>query len=131
MKRIVLDTNAYSEYRRGNERVLDVLAETERVYLSVIVLAELFYGFKGGDREEKNRRELASFLGKPTVKILQASEETADLFADVKEQLRRKSLKIPTNDLWIAAHCMEIGAVLVSSDRHFEQIEGLRRWKFE
>jgi tRNA(fMet)-specific endonuclease VapC len=131
MKRIVLDTNAYSEYRRGDERVLDVLAETERVYLSVIVLAELFYGFKGGDREEKNRRELASFLGKPTVKILQASEETADLFADVKEQLRRKSLKIPTNDLWIAAHCMEIGAVLVSFDRHFEQIEGLRRWKFE
>ncbi len=32
---------------------------------------------------------------------------------------------IPTNDIWIAAHAMEAGADLVSSDRHFGEIDGL------
>lgn len=128
MRRVLLDTNAYSEFRRGNEAVLDVLAEAERVYLSVFVLAELHYGFKGGIREGQNVRELGTFLDKPTVRILHTTRDTADLFATVKDQLRRKSLKIPTNDLWIAAHCLEIGGVLVTFDRHFDRIEGLRRW---
>jgi len=128
MRRIVLDTNAYSGYLRGDEAVLDVMAEAERVYLSVFVLAELHYGFKGGRRENKNRRELASFLAKPTVRTLHTTQDTAELFALVKDQLRRKSRRIPTNDLWIAAHCLEIGAVLVTFDGHFDDIDGLRRW---
>ena len=128
MNRILLDTNAYSEFRRGEDRVMDVLAESERVYVSVFVIAELLYGFKGGSRESKNCRELKAFLQKPTVRMLHTSEDTADLFATIKDQLRRKSTKVPTNDIWIAAHCMEIGAVLVTFDRHFDRIEGLRQW---
>jgi tRNA(fMet)-specific endonuclease VapC len=99
------------------------------VYLSVFVLAELYFGFSGGTQERKNRSELAAFLSKPTVRMLHTTEDTADLFAAVKDQLRRRSLMIPTNDLWIAAHCMEIGGILVTFDRHFDQIEGLRRWR--
>jgi predicted nucleic acid-binding protein len=34
---------------------------------------------------------------------------------------------IPTNDLWIAASCVECGAVLFSLDAHFDQVAGLRR----
>jgi tRNA(fMet)-specific endonuclease VapC len=33
---------------------------------------------------------------------------------------------IPANDLWIAASCLEHGAVLFSFDAHFEQVDGLR-----
>jgi predicted nucleic acid-binding protein len=32
---------------------------------------------------------------------------------------------IPTNDIWIAAHAMEAGADLISSDPHFGHIDGL------
>ncbi|MCH7229052.1 type II toxin-antitoxin system VapC family toxin [Haloferula sp. A504] len=126
---VLLDTNAYSAYRRGSESVLDVMGQAERVYVTVFVLAELFYGFAGGTREHENRQELGAFLAKPTVRMLHTTEDTAELFAAVKDQLRRKSMKIPTNDLWIVAHCMEIGAVLVTFDRHFDHIEGLRRWR--
>lgn len=129
MRRILIDTNAYSAFRSGDERIFELLASAERIYVSVAVLAELYYGFLGGTQERKNRRELKAFLAKPTVRTLHTTDDTADLFASVKDQLRRKSMKIPTNDLWIAAHCMEIGAVLVSFDRHFDHIEGLRRWK--
>ncbi len=40
--------------------------------------------------------------------------------------LKRQGLPIPTNDLWIAASCMEHGAVLFSFDAHFERVGGLR-----
>ncbi|NNM29653.1 MAG: hypothetical protein HKO57_09025 [Akkermansiaceae bacterium] len=32
---------------------------------------------------------------------------------------------------WIAAHCMEMGAVLATFDRHVAHIEGLRTWMGE
>lgn len=35
--------------------------------------------------------------------------------------------QLPTNDLWIAATCVEHGAVLFSFDAHFDQVAGLRR----
>jgi len=39
--------------------------------------------------------------------------------------LRRRGKPIPANDMWIAAHAMETGAELLSSDTHFQYVEGL------
>lgn len=50
---------------------------------------------------------------------------TADRYARVAVQLRRKGRPIPTNDIWIAAHAMETGADLVSLDEHFAEVDGL------
>ena len=35
---------------------------------------------------------------------------------------------IPLNDIWIAAHAIETGAKLVTYDKHFRHIAGLRLW---
>ena len=35
----------------------------------------------------------------------------------------KKGRKIPLNDVWIAACCMEIGGVLLTRDRHFEHVD--------
>ena len=51
---------------------------------------------------------------------------TADSYALVYAGLRRKSRPIPTNDLWIAASALELGAALLTRDAHFAQIDGLR-----
>jgi len=50
---------------------------------------------------------------------------TADWFGRISTELRRKGRPIQTNDFWIAAHAMEAGADLVSSDPHFGHIHGL------
>ena len=75
MKSIMLDTNAYSAYRRGNSDVLEALGRAERVLMSVFVLGELLYGFRGGNRHARNRLELSSFLDKPSVFVAVATEE--------------------------------------------------------
>ena len=38
MRRVLLDTNAYSALARGDDAVLDAIAEADAVYVSVVVL---------------------------------------------------------------------------------------------
>lgn len=128
MKKIVLDTNAYTAFLAGDIRVLQALASAEIVYMSVFVLGELFAGFRSGSREGDNRSLLDRFLRKPPVHVLHASVETANVFGMLKAALKEAGTSLPINDVWIAAHAMETGAVLVSYDQHFEKIIGLRRW---
>ena len=128
MKKILLDTNAYVRFLRGDEKVLAYLARADSVYMSVFVMGELFAGFKAGRKEKSNRQLLERFLLKPTVSILDATLETADIFGLIATSLRRSGTPIPINDLWIAAHCLETGSVLVTYDDHFSVVPGLRLW---
>jgi tRNA(fMet)-specific endonuclease VapC len=128
MKKILLDTNAYSAFCAGDEAVLDQLGDADVVLMSIFVLGELFAGFRGGTRNQSNRVGLRQFLTRPTVKLLFATEETAEVFGEVKEGLRRQGTPLPINDVWIAAHALEAGALLITFDGHFEKVKGLRRW---
>jgi tRNA(fMet)-specific endonuclease VapC len=128
MKKIILDTNAYSRLLTGAEEVLDVLSSAETVYMSIFVLGELYAGFYGGNKERKNKETLRQFLLKPTVKILHAGFETAELFGRLKNDLKKAGRLLPINDVWIAAHGLETGSVLITYDSHFQQVPGLRLW---
>ena len=128
MKKILLDTNAYVSFLRGDEKVMGGLARADTVYMSVFVLGELFAGFKAGNKEKGNKRLLERFLLKPTVSVLDATTDTADIFGFVMASLRKSGTPIPINDVWIAAQCLETGSLLVTTDNHFAQIPGLRLW---
>lgn len=128
MDTVFLDTNAYGSYWAARESVFDVVSEAQRVHISMFVLAELVTGFKGGNRENENRKVLDEFLDKPSVELTFPTRRTTEYYALIKNQLRAKGKPIPTNDVWIAAQCLEHGAVLLSRDTHFEYVEGLR-WK--
>ncbi len=128
MNKILLDTNAYASYLAGDDEVLDALAQSEIVYFSVFVLGELYAGFKGGGRELENLKTLRLFLQKPSVRVLNASNETAEIFGKLKNDLKRAGTPLPINDVWIASHAMETGSVIVTYDGHFLKIPGIRIW---
>lgn len=128
MTKVLIDTNAYVRFLAGDAKVLDSLAAAETVYMSVFVLGELEAGFRAGAKSPENRRILDRFLGKPSVAALDASRETAEIFGMVKDSLRKSGQPIPTNDVWIAAHAIETGSVLVTYDAHFRAVPGLRLW---
>jgi tRNA(fMet)-specific endonuclease VapC len=128
MKRVLLDTNAYTALLRGNEDVLGAIGEAETVYASVVVIGELLAGFRGGSRPQENNQLLQQFLERPTVTTLDITGETAEFFAEVKHRLRQAGTPLPINDVWLAAQAMEAGAVLISHDRHFRAVAGLRVW---
>ncbi len=129
MKTIILDTNAYSKLLTGADEVLDIIATSDIVYMSIFILGELYAGFKGGTKEKYNIEILNNFLHKPGVKILNATDETAQYFALIKNQLKKAGKPIPVNDIWIAAHAIESGSILVSYDHHFNFIDNLRHWE--
>ncbi len=126
MNKILIDTNAYSNYLRGDAKVLEVLSQSSVVYLSVIVMGELLTGFKCGTKNEANVNYLKRFAAKSTVNIFPVSEETAEIFSEVMFDLKKHGTPIPINDVWIAAQAIETGSVLITFDRHFEKIKHLR-----
>jgi tRNA(fMet)-specific endonuclease VapC len=126
----LLDTNAFTALWGGDERVLEALAQADHVLVSPIVVGELHFGFRGGTRISQNRARLAEFLNKPTVHILSISIETAEVYGQIKDGLRRAGTPIPINDVWISAQAIETGAVLVTLDSHFHSVPGVRQWEF-
>lgn len=128
MRKVLLDTNAYTKLLLGDSAVLEELGKADNVYLSAIVLGELFAGFKGGKQEIENKRMLEKFLAKPQVDIIPVSKETAEIFGEIKYKLSRAGSPLPINDVWIAACAIEAGAILITYDGHFTKITGVRIW---
>lgn len=129
MKKIVLDTNCYSAFLAGDQKVLESLVAAEIIFMSIFVLGELYAGFKGGTKEAANIRLLDRFLQKPGVRVLNATSETAEIFGQLKATLKKTGTPLPINDVWIAAHAMETGSSIVTYDNHFDKITGLQLWR--
>lgn len=126
MHAIAVDTNAYTAFKRGDAAILSVLQHATDILVSTIVLGELLAGFAAGSRQGANRSELTQFLDTSRVKVVSCGIVTADFYGLTFAALRRIGHPIPTNDLWIAASCLEHGAALLTMDSHFAQVGGLR-----
>ena len=125
MRPVLLDTNAYAAFKRGEPSILEIVRHAEILAVSPIVLGELLGGFECGTRNVKNREELQVFLNSPRVRIFPIHVDTANFYSQIYSALKAKGKPIPTNDLWIAAQALEHGCVLCTYDSHFKVIEGL------
>lgn len=122
MKDLLFDTSAYSLFKRGNEKVLNVVREADRIFMNAIVIGELLAGFDGGRYREANRQELKEFLQARSVHMVPLTGQTAERYSFIFHELKRQGTPVPTHDLWIAASAMESGASILTADRHFNKI---------
>jgi predicted nucleic acid-binding protein len=125
MKRILIDTNVYAAFKKNDPVTLNTFRTVEYIGVNIIVLGELLSGFKGGGREAKNKKELEQFLDSPRVYIIPLDEETAEFYAKIYWDLKKKGKPIPANDIWVAASAMRHALSLFSYDEHFKNIEGI------
>jgi tRNA(fMet)-specific endonuclease VapC len=123
--RVLLDTSAYSAFKRSDARVLQLVRDSAGIVFSPIVAGELMAGFRWGERFDHNREELLAFLAHPRVHLTPITLTTSDRYGRIYRALRTKGQPIPTNDMWVAAQAMETGAELASADRHFAAVDGL------
>lgn len=126
---VLLDTNSYTAYFSKDARVKREIDKSQKVFISVISVGELLYGFKKGSREVSNTNDLNDFLGNKKIHLLPVTFKTATIYSTVKYHLKRKGTPIPDNDIWIAASALEIKAAIITFDRHFLKILGLKHWK--
>jgi predicted nucleic acid-binding protein len=122
--KLVLDTNVYCDYAEGIPNVVDYMAiHGEDIFLPSIVIGELTYGFMKGSRQKFNERKLQEIIKKLRVEIIDVNQNVSRKYALIYLSLVKKGTKIPINDVWIAASCMEVGGSLLTRDRHFQHIE--------
>ena len=123
--RVLLDTNAWSAMQEGDPAVERLVRRSEGVVMSAIVVGELLYGFRSGNRFRRNLEFLEDFLAEPQITFLPVTRATCERFGIVASALRRAGKPLPSNDVWIAAHAIESGATLVSYDSDFGVVDGL------
>ncbi len=122
--KLVLDTNIYSDYAEGLPETVDFLAAYGKyLYLPAVVIGELNFGFMKGSQQQFNEKKLLQFIDSLRVEIIDVDAAVARKYAIIFLSLQKKGTKIPINDVWIAASCMEIGGTLLTRDRHFEVVE--------
>ena len=122
MRRVLLDTSAYSAFFRGHEGVVRALQMSDLICMNPIVLGELRAGFERGSTRGRNYEQLREFHSSPRVQLVDITGETSTRYASILTGLRTAGRPIPTNDLWIAASAMEHGLRLLTTDRHFRLV---------
>ena len=122
--KLVLDTNIYSDYAEGLTDVVESIVEHgQDLFIPSIVLGELTYGFMKGKRQVYNEKKLRQIINRLRIEIIPVDADVARKYGFIFLSLQKKGTKIPINDVWIAACCMTVGGVLLTRDRHFEQVE--------
>ena len=123
--KLLLDTNAYVGFKRNIADLVEIIVGAEWILFSPVVLGELMFGFRNGTKFKENMKGLDEFLQHDVVEVAQIGKITSDRYSRIAARLKRKGTPIPSNDIWIAAQTMENGAELITSDRHFNKIDGL------
>ena len=121
--RILLDTNIVIALFAREAVVQQRLAEADEVFLSSIVLGELYYGAQKSAHAETNIARVNTFAAGSA--ILGCDTVTAQYYGVIKNHLRAKGRPIPENDIWIAATSRHYHLTLVTRDEHFQAVEGL------
>lgn len=122
---MILDTNALSAAADREPAALKIVASAVNLAVPVIVLGE----YRWGIAQSRYRKDYEEWLRDwiTAVEVLDIDERTSHHYATIGLELKGMGKPIPTNDLWIAALCRQHSLPLLSRDRHFDVVVGLRR----
>ena len=122
---MILDTNALSALADGDVGAAQEMALATQVAIPVIVLGEYRFGIARSRRKREYEIWLADFVA--ASRVLDVDEETANWYAILRTQLEGAGTPLPSHDTWIAALAQQHTLPILSRDRHFDLIKGLRR----
>ena len=125
--RYLLDTNTASYVIKGNfprvrERLLKV--PMSQVGISVVTEAELRFGVARLPEATKLKTVVEEFLLR--VEVLPWTSEAAQHYARIRAALEKEGEPMGNLDMMIAAHAIGEEAVLITHDRVFRRVKGLK-----
>lgn len=127
MIRYLLDTNTASYAIKGNvARVREQLLKIAMadVGISVITEAELRFGVARLPSAIRLKDLVEEFLLR--VEVLPWNSAAANHYAEIRAALERSGKPMGNMDMLIAAHALSVEAVLVTHDRVFRRVKGLK-----
>lgn len=121
----LLDSSVLIRSLRGDATITSRIDSAPQVYISSIVIGELYYGAYGSPtRPDAAFADVEARVR--SIAVLTPDAPTAALYARTRFDLKRRGLTLPDNDLWIAATAMQYDVTLAARDAHFNWISGLR-----
>jgi len=121
---LVLDASIYCDFAEGVPETVDAIAvHGEQIHIPAIVIGELLFGFLKGAQQQFNERKLRQVVSRLKIETIDVTADVARKYAIIFLSLQKKGTRIPINDVWIAACCMQIGGTLLTRDKHFKFVE--------
>jgi predicted nucleic acid-binding protein len=125
---VMVDTSVWIEYFRSGEgevsEMIDSLIAEDRAAICGVVEMELLHGVKKTERGELE--ELFSALN-----YLELSRQDFRMAGELLNAIRSSGSLIPATDALIGSACMKEGIPLLTADKHFEKITGLKLVKLQ
>jgi tRNA(fMet)-specific endonuclease VapC len=123
----LLDTNMVTYIVRdrspaASARLL-ALKDDQVAAVSVITEAEIRYGLARKPEATALKSLMDGFLG--SIQVLPWGRNEADAYGRIKARLERSGISLGNMDMMIAAHAIAAGAILVTNDKAFAQVEEL------
>jgi predicted nucleic acid-binding protein len=122
---MILDTNALSAAADDDPAIITLMGRADQIAVPVIALGEYRYGIAQSLHRASYAEWLKGLLH--DCLVLDANEPTTHYYAEITLELKQKGRPIPTNDIWIAALCRQHSLPLLSRDRHFDVVLGIKR----
>jgi tRNA(fMet)-specific endonuclease VapC len=122
---VILDTNALSAVADDDSSAVRLFREAASIELPVIVVGEYRFGIAHSRRRNEYEEWLDELMA--STRILPVDQETSGHYAEVRAELKKAGQPIPSNDLWIAALARQYRLPLMSQDKHFDWVQGLKR----
>lgn len=120
----MLDTNTVSALVKGQAFGLATRLDEQNFCISVITEAELLFGLARRPINANLRRIVEQFL--IAAKVKPWNSTCAQRYASLRTELEIHGTPLAPMDLLIATHAMAEDCILVSADRAFAQVPGLR-----
>jgi len=124
--RWMLDTNTVSDLLRARSPVLQRVSEQPMATLCVSAVTEAELRFGLAKRPDAVRLHEAVRQLLLRVQPLPWDSAVAAVYGRLRAELERQGRPLSPLDLQIAAHALAQGATLVTRDRAFAQVPGLR-----
>lgn len=122
---VALDSNRYTDLAGGDSDAVSIVRAAKRIAMPLIVVGELRAGFLGGKRQRENGLKLDRFLSAPNVVVLLPDDGTSHRYASAVQHLRAIGRPMQSNDIWIAALCLQHSVPLFTRDTGFRNVAGL------
>jgi tRNA(fMet)-specific endonuclease VapC len=126
MTRFLLDANVLSDAVRNPGGSVDQALRThfgEEIGTSVIVKGEIVFGLRR-NANVKGQQRLEVLLR--TLEIWALGDPVSEVYGDIRARLEKDGRPMGPNDLWIAAHALALDATVVTDDKAFSRVPGLK-----
>ena len=125
---LVLDTSVLIDLENKEKNTLEKLSKAVEMdqtpaSITFIIYFEFYDGLRV--KSQKNREKLIDFINK--FNCLQTTKKTAQILSDLKNKYEKVGKALPLADMLIASQVIENNMTLITSNKHFDVIEELKK----